>query len=218
MIRPIGAAGLAICRYHESGLVWRLMHPSQPSTPQVAFLLGKKKAAPEGAAEFREETSKKGRAPRCCCPLSSLRVRKAEATHFVQRNMSFHKVISMELMRRRCRSTIALVSGAAVRRAGEAITGTATLKSVALIPDLPAPAARPERSAMVGPQGGPSYRYRGAIIHCRPDGQACTLLMPDNPFHRWGFGSVDVITPLIDLWLEEGRMPKYMRVTPPAKP
>jgi hypothetical protein len=84
----------------------------------------------------------------------------------------------------------------------------------------PPPDARPEPELTVveGRLGGPSYAYRGAAIDCRPGGDVCTLLMSDYPFHGWGLGSVDTIKLLIDLWLEERRLPKYMRVFPPAKP
>lgn len=90
---------------------------------------------------------------------------------------------------------------------------------MAIVPDLLPHAARLEleQTATAGPLGGPSYRYRGAVIDCQPGGHVCTLNMPEYPFHGWGFGPVGVVTPLIDLWLEEARMPKYMRVIPPAK-
>ncbi len=38
--------------------------------------------------------------------------------------------------------------------------------------------------------------------------------MSDHPLHGQGFGSVGTITPLVDLWVEEKRLPKYMRVSP----
>ena len=87
------------------------------------------------------------------------------------------------------------------------------------VPDPPTLVAcpKPEQTAGVGPLGGPSYKYRGATIDCQPGGYTCTLRMPDYPFHGWGLGSVDVITMLVDLWLEQKRMPKYMRVVPPAR-
>jgi hypothetical protein len=40
--------------------------------------------------------------------------------------------------------------------------------------------------------------------------------MPDHPLHARGFGSVGTITPLVDLWVEEQRLPKFMRVVPKA--
>jgi hypothetical protein len=40
--------------------------------------------------------------------------------------------------------------------------------------------------------------------------------MPDHPLHGRGFGVVGTITPLVDLWLDERRLPSYMRAVPPA--
>ncbi len=81
------------------------------------------------------------------------------------------------------------------------------------------PADRPERSfptetAAVGPWGGPVYGYRGAEIRCNRQGQVCTLLMPDHPLHGSSFGALGTITPLIDLWAEERRLPSYMHAVP----
>ncbi len=44
----------------------------------------------------------------------------------------------------------------------------------------------------------------------------CALLMPDHPLHGGTFGAVGTITPLIDLWVEEKRLPSYMRAVPKA--
>lgn len=85
---------------------------------------------------------------------------------------------------------------------------------MALFPDAPPPAARlePEQIAAEGPLGGPSYSYRGATIDCQKGGHVCTLKMPDHPLHGRGFGVVGTITPLVDLWLDERRLPSYMRL------
>ncbi len=40
--------------------------------------------------------------------------------------------------------------------------------------------------------------------------------MPGRPLHGQGFGVVGTITPLVDIWVEERRLPKYMRVVPKA--
>ena len=90
---------------------------------------------------------------------------------------------------------------------------------MANVPDPPPPAARtkPEQTAAVGPLGGPSYKYRGATIDCQPGGYACTLTLLGYPFHGWGLGCVDTVAVLVDLWVEQKRLPKHMRVTPPAK-
>jgi hypothetical protein len=44
------------------------------------------------------------------------------------------------------------------------------------------------------------------------------LRMPDYPLHGRGFGVVGTITPLVDLWLDEGRLPGYTRLIEPARP
>lgn len=36
------------------------------------------------------------------------------------------------------------------------------------------------------------------------------------PLHRMNFGLPDTITPLVDLWVEKGELPGYMRVVPKA--
>jgi hypothetical protein len=66
-------------------------------------------------------------------------------------------------------------------------------------PDQPLPinlqplATASSRSAE-GRIGGPSYHYRG------------------------GCGLAGTIMPLVDLWLDERRLPNYMRLVPKAKP
>ena len=74
----------------------------------------------------------------------------------------------------------------------------------------------PELVTAEGPWGGPVYRYRGAEIRCNRGGHVCTLLMPGHPLHGSPFGGVGTITPLIDLWVEENRLPSYMRAVPKA--
>jgi hypothetical protein len=69
---------------------------------------------------------------------------------------------------------------------------------------IPPPPERPQlvEAAAQGRLGGPSYTYRGAMIDCQKDGQS--------------FGSAGTITPLVDLWVDEGRLPRYMRAGPKA--
>jgi hypothetical protein len=74
----------------------------------------------------------------------------------------------------------------------------------------------PTETAAVGPWGGPVYSYRNAEIRCNRRGQVCALLMPGHPLHGSFFGAVGTITPLIDLWVEERRLPGYMRAVPKA--
>ncbi len=82
-----------------------------------------------------------------------------------------------------------------------------------------APAERPERpfpteTAAAGPWGGPVYSYRGAEIRCLKGGHVCALLMEEHPLHGHTFGAVGTITPLVDLWVEERRLPGHMRAVP----
>jgi hypothetical protein len=74
----------------------------------------------------------------------------------------------------------------------------------------------PTETAAVGPWGGPVYGYRGAEIRCAKGGHVCALLMLDHPLHGQTFGVLGTITLLIDLWVEERRLPSYMRATPKA--
>ncbi|WP_268885184.1 hypothetical protein [Belnapia arida] len=38
--------------------------------------------------------------------------------------------------------------------------------------------------------------------------------MPEHPLHDHSFGAAETITPLVDLWLNEERLPRYMRAVP----
>ena len=58
------------------------------------------------------------------------------------------------------------------------------------------------------------YRHRGAEIRCLKGGHVCGLLMPDHPLHGATFGVVDTVTKLVDLWVEERRLPDHMRAVP----
>jgi hypothetical protein len=72
-----------------------------------------------------------------------------------------------------------------------------------------------EQLAAIGPWGSPSYRYRGAEIHCCPGGHVCGLVLQDHPLNGVTFGVVGTITPLVDAWLDEGRLPRYLRQNAP---
>ena len=74
-------------------------------------------------------------------------------------------------------------------------------------PTLP----QPMQTAAQGPWGGPTYSYRGARIECMAGGHVCGLFMPQHPLHRSTFGVVGTITPLVDLWADEGRLPSHYR-------
>ncbi len=72
-------------------------------------------------------------------------------------------------------------------------------------PDRP----QPELAAEVGPWGGPVYSYRGAEIRCPKGGHVCGLLMEGHPPHGMTFGVVGTVTRLVDLWMEERRLPDH---------
>ncbi len=84
--------------------------------------------------------------------------------------------------------------------------------------DAPAAFERPQPEPVTaeGPWGGPVYRYRGAEIRCNKGGHVCALLMEGHPCNGAAFGVVGTIAPLVDLWVEEGRLPGYMRPVPKA--
>jgi hypothetical protein len=66
-------------------------------------------------------------------------------------------------------------------------------------------------TAVTGPWGGPTYRYRGARIECCPGVYVCGFFLDGHPLTGQTFGVAGTITPLIDLWLDDGRLPSYMR-------
>ncbi len=69
----------------------------------------------------------------------------------------------------------------------------------------------PELVTAAGPWGGPVYRHRGAEIRCDKGGHICGLLMEGHPLNGWTFGVVGTVTPLVDLWVEERRLPDHYR-------
>jgi hypothetical protein len=80
-----------------------------------------------------------------------------------------------------------------------------------MFPDLPL-LPQPVETATQGPWGGPTYSYRGARIECYPGRHVCGLFMPEHPLGGGTtFGVAGTITPLVDLWTDEGRLLAYMR-------
>ncbi len=73
-----------------------------------------------------------------------------------------------------------------------------------------------ETAAAVGPWGGHLHRYRGAEIRRNKGGHVCGLFMEGHPLDGVTFGVVGTITPLIDIWLDEGRLPAHVRAVPEA--
>jgi hypothetical protein len=68
-----------------------------------------------------------------------------------------------------------------------------------------------EQLAATGPWDGPFYRYRGAEIHCCPGGHVCDLVLQDHPLNGVTFGVVGTITSLVDVSLDERRLPRHLR-------
>jgi hypothetical protein len=69
--------------------------------------------------------------------------------------------------------------------------------------------------AAEGPWGGPTYTYRGAEIRCSKGAHVCGLVMEGHPLSGMSFGVAGTITPLVDLWIEEQRLPDYMKLVGP---
>jgi len=78
------------------------------------------------------------------------------------------------------------------------------------------PNAQPELVAAEGPWGGLVYRHSGAEIRCAKGGHVCGLFMEGHLLHGQSFGMVGTSTPLVDLWVEERRLPVHMRAVPKA--
>jgi hypothetical protein len=74
--------------------------------------------------------------------------------------------------------------------------------------------AQPEPVTAQGPWGGPIYRYRGTEIRCNKGEHVCALLMEGHPLHGATFGVVGTVTPLVELWVDERRLPPYMCAVP----
>lgn len=72
-------------------------------------------------------------------------------------------------------------------------------------------------TAAEGRLGGPSSAYRDAVVDRLKGSHVCRLVMPEHLLHDHSFGAVGTITPLVDLWLNEGRLRRYMRAVPKAK-
>jgi hypothetical protein len=74
---------------------------------------------------------------------------------------------------------------------------------------FPEPTERPfpREVAKVGPHGGPTAECRGARIGCMRSGHVRALVWEEHPLHGLAFGVVVRITPLIDPWGEERRVP-----------
>jgi hypothetical protein len=87
---------------------------------------------------------------------------------------------------------------------------------MALVPDPTESPPPPDLVAEVGPAGGPHYRYRGAEILCARGGHVCRLAMAGHPLDGITMGVVGTLTPLVDLWIEEKRLPHWMRAVPKA--
>ena len=72
-------------------------------------------------------------------------------------------------------------------------------------------APRPRVDRGGGSWGGPVWRCRGAEIRCLKGGHVRALLMEGHPLDGHTFGAPGTITHLVDLWIREQRLPRYMR-------
>ena len=48
-----------------------------------------------------------------------------------------------------------------------------------------------------------------ARIECGPGGHVCGLFMEGHPLDGMTFGVVGIVTPLVDVWLDEGWLPDH---------
>jgi hypothetical protein len=46
-------------------------------------------------------------------------------------------------------------------------------------------------------------------------GHVCGLLMEGYPLHGLSFGVLGTVTPLVDIWCDEGRLPSCVRAVRP---
>ncbi|MBI0536369.1 hypothetical protein D9599_12365 [Roseomonas sp. KE2513] len=79
----------------------------------------------------------------------------------------------------------------------------------------------PRRLARSGPSGyphwGPSYAYRGAVIHTDRRETYYLFELEGFPHGGWtGLGSLWAVTRLVDCWLDEGRLPPHYRQRGPG--
>ena len=58
------------------------------------------------------------------------------------------------------------------------------------------------------------YRHHGAEIRRAKGGPVCALLMEGRPLHGATFGVVGTVTPLVDLWIRERRLPDHTATVP----
>ncbi len=75
---------------------------------------------------------------------------------------------------------------------------------------------QPELTAAEGPWRGPTCACRGARIECLPSAHVCALFLEGHRPARTPFGVVRTVTPLVDLWVEERRLPGQTRAVPKA--
>jgi hypothetical protein len=80
----------------------------------------------------------------------------------------------------------------------------------ALLPDRPPPDP-PRMIEEIGAHGGPTFEYRGGKILCGRGSHVCQLRMPGHPLDGITMGVPGTITPLVDIWLDEGRLPPHIR-------
>lgn len=69
----------------------------------------------------------------------------------------------------------------------------------------------------VGPLGGPIYSYQGVRIVANAPSAVSVLDWPEHPMHGMQKGAPATWLGIIDLWLEEKKLPPWLSVTKPAE-
>ncbi len=62
--------------------------------------------------------------------------------------------------------------------------------------------------------GRPGVLLPRRPVQCAKGGHVCALFMEGHPLDGHSFGVPGTITPLVDLWIKEGRLPDHMRAVP----
>ncbi|WP_043834859.1 hypothetical protein [Muricoccus aerilatus] len=93
--------------------------------------------------------------------------------------------------------------------------------SAAPVPEGQGDCQPPQRLDQNGPNGyphwGPSYAYRGAVIHTNRRETYYLFELESFPNGGWaGLGSLWAVTRLVDTWLDEGRLPAHYRQRGPG--
>jgi hypothetical protein len=75
----------------------------------------------------------------------------------------------------------------------------------ALIPEKPKHEVRVVKAE--GPWGGPTLEYRGARIEAAKGSHISAAWLEGWPLHGVNFGAPEIPMRLLDVWIDEGRIP-----------